>query len=79
MSDKVARIIMNLLTTEPAYINVMPPPYDTWKTYEEKVVKTLSCLRRDGIAKLSYPALSSGKLADLLSIPEMGNRADLSD
>lgn len=46
MSDEVARIITDLLTTEPAYVNVTPPPYDAWETYEEKVARTLSCLRR---------------------------------
>ncbi|CAG8598273.1 6036_t:CDS:2 [Acaulospora morrowiae] len=46
MSEEVARIIMDLLTMEPAYVNIISPPYDAWEMYEKKVVKTFSCLKR---------------------------------
>ncbi|CAG8489596.1 297_t:CDS:1, partial [Acaulospora morrowiae] len=46
MSKKVIKIITNLLTTEPTYVNVTPSPYNAWETYEKKVTRILLCLRR---------------------------------
>ncbi|CAG8703477.1 4232_t:CDS:2, partial [Acaulospora morrowiae] len=77
ISDEVARIITDLLTTEPAYVNIVPPPYDAWNTYKEKVAKSSG--REDRTVELSYPILLPGKLTDLLPIPKMRNRADLSN
>ncbi|CAG8652126.1 14147_t:CDS:2, partial [Acaulospora morrowiae] len=46
MFEEVTRIITDLLTMEPVYVNITLPPYDAWETYEEKVIRILSYLRK---------------------------------